>query len=73
MDLGRGERYMQERRDNLECKPPPVPHASKQPHCHNSLGDGTQCGCKTGEEEDLAEEVVLFGEDAVENNSDVGE
>lgn len=73
MNLGRGECHMQDRRDNLKCKPPPVPHACKQPHGHNGLGDCTQYGCKTGDEEDLAEEGVTFGEDAVENDSDVGE
>lgn len=73
MDLGRGECHVEERRDNLECKPPPVPRACKQPHCHNRLGECTQCGCETGDEEDLAEEVVSFGEDAVKNDSEVGE
>lgn len=73
MDLGRGECHMQYRGDNFEGKPPPVPRACEKPHCHNRLGDCSQCGCKTGNEEDLAEEVVSFGEDAVENDSDVRE
>lgn len=73
MDLGRGESHMEERRDNLECKPPSVPRACKQPHRHNRLGNCTQCGCKTGNEEHFAQKLVTFGEDAVENDSDVGE
>lgn len=73
MDLGCGERQMQDGRDNLEGKPPPVPRACKQPHRNNSLGDCPQCGRETGEEEDLAEELVPIGEDSIQNNSGVGE
>ena len=71
--LGCGESQMQKRRDNLEGKTPPVPCASKQPHRHNGLGGCSHCGCKAGDEEDPAEEVVPVGEDTVENDSDVGE
>lgn len=73
MDLSGGERNMQEWGDNFEGKAPPVPRASKQPHGHNCLSGCSQCSCKTGEEKDPTEEAVSFGENAVENDSNVRE
>jgi hypothetical protein len=73
MDLSSGERNVEEWGDNFEGKPPPVPRASEQPHCHNRLCDCSQCGCYARDQEDPTEEAVSFGEDAIENDSDVGE
>ena len=49
MQLGRRERYMQERRHDLESKGPPLPQAAEKIHDDSSLEDSTTKGCEGGD------------------------